>query len=60
MASILQTIYLSAFVEQNVRIAIKILLNYVPKDPADRKPAMIHMMSWRLLNAKPLSEPMIL
>ena len=48
------------FLERNVRIPIQISLNFVPRSPADSKPALIQVMAWRRTGDKPLFEPMII
>ena len=48
------------FLNKNVRISIKILLNLVPKGPINNNPALVQIMAWRRSGNKPLSEPMIL
>ena len=47
------------FFNENVRISIRIPLNFVPKIPIDNKPALIQIMACRLLGAKPLSESIL-
>ena len=47
------------FLNENVRISIKISLKFVPKGPVNNNPALVHIMAWRRSGAKPLSEPMI-
>ena len=38
---------------------IKISLKFVPKGPLDNNPALVHVMAWRRIGDKPLSEPML-
>ena len=47
------------FLKENVRISIKISLNFVPKSPIDNIPALFQIMAWRRPGDKPLSEAMI-
>ena len=47
------------FVNENVRISIKISLKFVPKGPFDNIPALVQIMAWRRSCDKPLSEPMM-
>ena len=44
---------------ENVRIYIKISLNFVPKGSVNNIPAMVQIMAWRRIGDKPLSEPML-
>ena len=47
------------FLNENVRILIKISLKFVPKGPINNNPALVQIMAWRRSGDKPLSEPMI-
>ena len=47
------------FLNENVRISIKISLKFVPKGPINNNPALIQIMAWRRSGDKPLSEPMM-
>ena len=47
------------FLNENVRISIKISQKLVPKGPINNNPAMVQIMAWRRSGDKPLSEPMI-
>ena len=47
------------FLNENVWIAIKISLTFVPKGPINNIPALIQIMAWRRPGYKPLSEPMM-
>ena len=47
------------FLNENVRISIKISLKFVPKVPIDNIPALVQIMAWRRPGDKPLSEPMM-
>ena len=48
------------FLNENVRISIKISLKFVPKGPINNIPALVQIMAWRRIGDKPLSEPMII
>ena len=52
-------IYTYIFLNENVWIAIMISLKFVPKAPNDNKPVLVHIMAWRRIGDKPLSEPML-
>ena len=47
------------FLNENVRILIKISLKFVPKGPINYIPALVQLMAWRRPGDKPLSEPMM-
>ena len=47
------------FLEENVRISIKISLKFVPKSPIDNIHALFQIMAWRRPGDKPLSEAMM-
>ena len=47
------------FFNENVRILIKISLNFVPKGEINDIPALLQIMVWRWPGDKPLSEPML-
>ena len=47
------------FLNENVRISIKISLNFVPKGPINNNPALVQIMAWRRSGDKSLSEPMM-
>ena len=47
------------FLNENVRILIKISLKFVPKGPVNNNPALFQIMAWRRSGDKPLSEPMM-
>ena len=47
------------FLNENVRISIKISLKFVPKGPINNIPALVQIMAWRRPGDKPLSEPML-
>ena len=44
---------------ENVRISIKISLNFVPYGPINNILALVQIMAWRRAGDKPLSEPML-
>ena len=52
-------IFKCLFVNENVSIAIKISLKFVPKGPINNIPALVQIMAWRRPGDKPLSEPMM-
>ena len=47
------------FLNENVRISIKISLKFVPKGPINNNPALVQIMAWHRSGDKPLSEPMM-
>ena len=47
------------FLNENVRISIKISLKFVPKGPINNIPALVQIMAWHRLGDKPLCEPMM-
>ena len=47
------------FLNENVRISIKISLKFVPKGPINNNPSLVQIMAWRRSGDKPLSEPMM-
>ena len=47
------------FLNENVRISIKISLKFVLKGPINNNPALVQIMAWRRWGDKPLSEPMM-
>ena len=47
------------FLKENISIAIKISLKFVPKGPINNIPALIQIMAWRRPGDKPLSEPLM-
>ena len=47
------------FLDENVRISLKISLKFVPKVPINNIPALVLIMAWRRPGDKPLSEPMM-
>ena len=49
----------SIFLNENVRISIKISLKFVTKGSINNIKAMVQIMAWRRPGDKPLSEPMI-
>ena len=51
--------YKRIFLNENVRIAIKISLKFVPKGPINKIPALFQIMAWRIPGDKPLSEAMV-
>ena len=61
MVAVSQTTLSNAFswMNENVRIPIKISLKFVPKGPINNNPALVQIMAWRRSGDKPLSEPMM-
>ena len=47
------------FLNENIRISIKISLKFVPKGLINNIPALVQIMAWRRAGDKPLSEPMM-
>ena len=47
------------FLNENVKISIKISLKFVPWGPINNIPALVQIMAWRRPGDKPLSEPMM-
>ena len=47
------------FLNENVRISIKISLKFVPKGPINNNPSLVQIMAWRRPGDKPLSEAMV-
>ena len=47
------------YLNEDVRIFIKIPLKFVAKGPINNIPALVQMMAWRRPGDKPLSEPML-
>ena len=47
------------FLNENVWISIEISLKFVTKGQINNIPALVQIMAWRRLGAKPLSEPMM-
>ena len=47
------------FLNEIVRISIKISMKFVPKGPINNIPSLVQIMAWRRPGDKPLSEPMM-
>ena len=47
------------FLNENVRISIKISLKFVPMGPINNIQALVQIMAWRRSGDKPLYEPMM-
>ena len=47
------------FLNENIRISIKISLKFLPKGPISNNPVLDQIMAWRRSGDKPLSEPML-
>ena len=54
-----EDIFKCIFLNENVRISIKISLKFVPRGPMNDIPALVQIMVWRRQDDKPLSEPML-
>ena len=52
-------IFKCIFLNENIRISIKISLKFVLKDPINNIPALVQIMARRRPGDKPLSEPMM-
>ena len=52
-------IFKRIFLNENIRILIKISLKFVPQGPINNIPAMAQIMFWLRPGNKPLSEPMM-
>ena len=52
-------IFKCIFLNENVKISIKISLKFVPKGPINNIPALVQIMAWRRPGDKSLSEPMM-
>ena len=52
-------IFKRTFLNENIRIPIKVSLKFVPKGPINNISALVQIMAWRRPGDKPLSEPMI-
>ena len=60
MAAILaDDIFKCIFLNENVRISIKISLKFVPKGPIGNKSALVQVMAWRWTGNKSLPAPML-
>ena len=54
-----EEIFRYIFVNAKVRILIKISLKFVLKGAIENNPALVQIITWRRLNVKPLSEPIL-
>ena len=52
-------IFKCIFLNENVKISIKISMKFVSKGPINNIPALLQIMAWRRPGDKPLSEPMM-
>ena len=52
-------IFKRIFLNENVRILIKISLKFVPEGPINNIPGLVQIMAWRRPGDKPLSKPAI-
>ena len=51
-----EDIFAWIFLNENDKIRIQVSLKFVPKGPIDNKPALVEVMAWCLVGAKPLPE----
>ena len=51
--------FIRIFLNENIRISIKILLKFVSTGPINNIPALVQIMAWCRPGDKPLSEPMM-
>ena len=54
-----KTFWSAIFLNENIWIAIKISLEFVPKGPINNIPVLVWIMAWRRSGGKPLSEQMV-
>ena len=47
------------FLNENIKISIKISLKFVPTGPINKIPALVQIMAWCRSGGKPLFEPMM-
>ena len=52
-------IFKRIFINENIRISIRISLKFVPKGLIDLKAALVQVMAWQRTGNKPLPEPML-
>ena len=52
-------IFKCIFLNENIKIVIKISLQFVSNGPINDIPALVQIMAWRRPGDKPLSEPMV-
>ena len=52
-------IFKCIFINENIRVSIKISLEFVPKSPINNIPALVQIMAWHRPGGKPLSESMM-
>ena len=55
----LDSIFKCIFLNENVWISIKVSLQFIPKGPINNIPALVQIMAWCRVGAKPLSETMM-
>ena len=53
-------IFRCIFLNENIKILIKISLKFIPKGPINNIAALVEMMAWHRPGDKPLSEPVII
>ena len=49
--------FICIFLNENVRTSITISLKFVSKGPIDDKTALVQLLAWRRIGAKPLPGP---
>ena len=60
MAAISPTTFANVFfVNENVKISIKVSLKFIPRDQINNISAFVQIIAWPLVGAKPLCEPMM-
>ena len=52
-------VFTCLFLNENVGISLEISLTFVPEVWINNTPSLVHVMTWRRLGDKPLSEPMM-
>ena len=58
-ATFADDIFKHSFMNENVKISIRISLKFVPKGPIDNKSALVQVMAWCRTGDKSLPEPML-
>ena len=52
-------IFKCIFLNENVRISLKVSLKFVPKVPNNNIPSLVQIMAWRRSGGKPIPEPIM-
>ena len=47
------------FINEKLRILFEISLKFISKGPIENNPALVHIMAWRRIGDKPLSESIL-